>query len=35
MGFGITNLWFLVLEFAMYMPLFKGILGWEKTINKI
>jgi hypothetical protein len=27
MGFGTTNLWLFVQEFAMYMPLFKGILG--------
>jgi hypothetical protein len=36
MGFGTMNLsWFFVLEFVMYMLLFKGILGWEKTINKV
>jgi hypothetical protein len=35
MGFGTMNLpWLFVLEFVMYMLLFKGILGWEKTINK-
>ncbi len=36
MGFGTMNLsWLFVLEFVMYMLLFKGILGWEKTINKV
>jgi hypothetical protein len=35
MGFGAMNLWLFVLEFAMYMPLFKGILGWEKIISKM
>lgn len=35
MGFGTMNLsWLFVLEFVMYMLLFKGILGWEKIINK-
>lgn len=34
MGFGTMNLsWLFVLEFVMYMLLFKGILGWEKIIN--
>jgi hypothetical protein len=33
MSFGTMNLsWLFVLKFAMF--LFKGILGWEKTINK-
>jgi hypothetical protein len=35
MGFGTMNLsWLFVLKFVMYMFLFKGILGWEKIVNK-
>jgi hypothetical protein len=35
MGFGTMNLWFFVPKFAMYMTMFKGILGWEKIVSKV